>query len=130
LSENIIGLVRETWIRNLFIMGLVTLPMMFFPQRWALLLGMLLGMAAAMLNFLIIAWNTESIMDRNDSLILSFGAFYILRIILSGLCIFIGIRFANVNLFTVVLGLFSIRISMTLTTALEMIFKSFRKADI
>lgn len=130
MSEKIIKLVRETFLRNVIFIGLVSLVLLVFESRLSLIAGLLLGSAVAMLNFFVIAWNTEQIMDKQDSFIFSYGLFYIARIVLSAICIYVGIRFSEVNLFTIVLGLFSIRISMTFVTFVEVFSDSFFKRHI
>lgn len=129
MSGNIIKLVRETWTGNIIFMAIAALFMVIFKERSSLIVGLLLGSAVAMLNFLMIAWNTEQIMDKADSFIFSFGVFYIIRIVLSAVCIYLGIRYNIFNLFTIVLGLFSIRISMTFATVAEMFWGSLKKKE-
>jgi len=130
LSEGVIKLVKETWSRNIVLLLFTSLIFVFFKERYSLILGLLLGAGVSMFNFLLIAWNTEHIMDKVDSFIFSFGFFYLVRIVLSAGCIYLGIRLEGVNLFSVVLGLFTIRISMTLTTLLEMVLNSLKKKSL
>ena len=130
MSEGVIKLVKETWSRNIVLLFFTSLIFVFFKERYSLILGLLLGAGVSMFNFLLIAWNTEHIMDKVDSFIFSFGFFYLVRIVLSAGCIYLGIRLEGVNLFSVVLGLFTIRISMTLTTLLEMVLNSLKKKSL
>ena len=130
MSESIIKLVKETCLRNLVFIGLVSLLLLVFESRYSLIIGLFIGSLVAMINFFIVAWNTEHIMDKQDNMVFSYGLFYVCRIALSAICIYVGIKFSQVNLFTVVLGLFSIRISMTLVTFMEVFSDSFFKRNI
>ena len=130
MSENTIKLVKETCLRNVIFIGLISLVLMVFESRTSLIIGLFIGSLVAMLNFFIVAWNTEHIMDKQDNMVFSYGLFYIGRIALSAICIYVGIKFSQVNLFTVVLGLFSIRISMTLVTLIEVFSDAFFKKNL
>lgn len=129
MSEDVKKLVLETWKKNLMVIGGISIILLLFPQRLPLIAGLCLGSVVAMLNFFVLAWNTESIMDKEGSFAFSFGFFYILRIFLSGLCIYLGIRLQVFHLVTVVIGLFSIRISMTVKTFFEIVFGALKKSD-
>lgn len=126
MSESIIRLVKETWSKNLVFMGFLIVLMVWFPNRISLIAGFLVGAFISMLNFLIIAWNSEYVMDREDSLAVSFGAFYVLRMVFAGLVIFLGIRLEGLNLLTLMIGLFSVRVAMTLGAFLEFILEKRR----
>ncbi len=123
LSEHVWILVKETWIKNLAFLILVILASCFFSNRIPLILGMLIGTAVCMLNFMIVSRTSEALLDRTGNIYFYYGTFYMLRFLFSGLAIFAGIKIGNISIITIMLGLFSIKLTLTFFSVYDIYFK-------
>ncbi len=101
-------------IKNLLVCGILTLAI--YIKDTSIAMGLFLGGIASLLNYRLMISSTERLFDGNVNFPLFFGLFYLLRLLITVLVLMFAIRLRSINLFTAVLGLMWVKISIFIGT--------------
>lgn len=108
-------------IKYLFVCGILTLAI--FINNISLGMGLFIGGIASLLNYKIMIYSTEKLFDGNVHFPLFYSFFYLLRLAAVTLVILFGVKLEAVNLFTAVIGLLWVRISMVAQALIALLQK-------
>lgn len=82
-------------------------------------LGLLFGGLGGLVNFYLLAFSTDNLFNHKVRSRFYYPMFYLLRITIAGLIIYRAITLHSLNLFTTVIGLFAVKIALTLDAVLK-----------
>lgn len=123
MTESTQKLVRKVITKTSIYMVVVTiiLTVVLF-RNISYALGFLFGSIAALTNFYLISYSTDNLVSGRVKPGLYYTFFYIVRLAFAGVVIWKSAVSSSFNLFTAVLGLFSVKIALTIDALIKHYF--------
>lgn len=108
-------------INYLLVCGILTLTI--FIKNISFGMGLFIGGMASLLNYKIMIYSTEKLFDGNVHFPLFYSFFYLLRLATVTLVILFAVKLESINLFTAVIGLLWVRVSIVVQALISLIQK-------
>lgn len=120
MTESTQMLVRKVISKTSIYIAVVTIVLVIaFFRDISYAFGFLFGSIAALINFYLVSYSIDNLFSGKAKSRWYYAFFYIIRLALSALIMWKAIQLNSLNLFTATLGLFSVKISLTIDALIK-----------